>query len=93
MRRRYCNKLTPISTLRTQVTVSALIDSSLTKPRSSLIGPAAERQMADDMRQAAHREGGITDRDLELLGWTTGQVKELAGAANIRAQRLAGMTA
>ena len=92
MRRRHCNKLTPISTLRTQVTVSALIDSSLTKPRSSLMGPAAERQMADDMRQAAHREGGITDRDLELLGWTPGQVKELAGAANIRAQRLAGMT-
>ena len=93
MRRRYCNKLTPISTLRTQATVSALIDSSLTKPRASLTGEAATAQMAEDMRHAGQREGGITDRDLELLGWTAGQVKELAGAANIRAQRLAGMTA
>lgn len=93
MRRRHCNKLTSISTLRTQATVSALIDSSLIRPRASLSGEAATAQMAEDMRHASQREGGVTDRDLELLGWTAGQVEELAPAANIRAQRLAGMTA
>ena len=39
-----------------------------------------------------HRGGGVTDRDLELLGWTASQVKLIGADANLRAQALAGAT-
>jgi hypothetical protein len=89
-RRSTCNRLPAASTLTPQATVSAIIDSALVLPRADLSGEAAIAQMADDMRLASQREGGITDRDLELKGWTGDQVKMLAPRANIRAQQLAG---
>ena len=90
MRRRNCNRLPASSTLQPAITVSSLIDSALVRPRASLTGHKATAQMAEDMRQGGHREGGVTERDLELLGWTAAQVRDLAAAANIRAQSLAG---
>lgn len=91
MRRRYANRLPAApSRLCTQAAVSAIIDSALVPPRAGLTGEAAVAQMADDMRLASQREGGVTDRELELKGWTSAQVKALAPRANIRAQQLAG---
>jgi hypothetical protein len=91
MRRSTCNRLPASSTsLRPQAIVPAFIDTALVAPRASLSGDAAVAQMADDMRLTGHREGGMTERDLELKGWTFDQVKALAPRANLRAQRLAG---
>ncbi|QDM32068.1 hypothetical protein FNL55_12550 [Tardiphaga sp. vice352] len=85
-----CNRLPPApSTLRTQATVSALIDSAMVQPRAGLTGAAAVAQLADDMR----RSESITRDDLETLGWTSGQLDALAGKARTRAQRLAGASA
>jgi hypothetical protein len=91
MRRSTCNRLPAAgTTLRPQASVSALIDTSLVKPRATLRGETAVAQLAEDMRQNGQREGGVTDRDLELLGWTSGQLKEIGPQANLRAQALAG---
>jgi hypothetical protein len=92
-RRRHCNHLNASPSSRPpQPAISPLIDSALVSTRSKMSGHAAKVQMSEDMRQAGQREGGVTGSDLELLGWTETQVKELARDANIRAQRLAGMT-
>jgi hypothetical protein len=93
MRRRYCNRITAgPSFLPQPPTIPAFIDSALVKPRAGLEGQAAIRQLAEDMRQAAHREGGLSRDELQLMGWTSTQLDELAGRARIRAQSLAGMT-
>jgi hypothetical protein len=92
-RRSRCNRLTPApSILPAQATVPGYIATALVAPRAGLKGAAATAQMAEDMRQAGHREGGITEGDLQLLGWTKGQIAEIGAAANIRAQQLAGAT-
>ncbi len=80
------------STIRPAVTVSKLIDSAFVKPRGTLEGAAAVRQLADDMRQASQREGGITRDDLELLGWTPAQIDANAAPARALAQSLAELT-
>ncbi|MCG6203667.1 hypothetical protein LPW26_03375 [Rhodopseudomonas sp. HC1] len=73
--------------------VSKLIDSALTPARASLASSAAVKRMAEDMRQASQREGGITRDDLALLGWTSTQIDAHAAAARELAQSLAGLTA
>jgi hypothetical protein len=89
-RRTRCNHLNASpSTLRTQATVSALIDSAMVQPRAGLTGAAAVAQLADDMR----RSESITRDDLETLGWTPGQLDAIGGKARTRAQRLAGASA
>lgn len=75
------------------IEISKLIDSSFVKPRAAMSDADAKLQMANDMREASHREGGITREGLELLGWEAAQIDRLAGAARIKAQALAGMTA
>lgn len=92
MKRRHCNVLPAISTLAAQATVSTLIATALVSPRAGMPKAAAIRQMAEDMRQAGQREGGCSDRDLQLLGWTAGQIAEFADGANVLAQSLAGAT-
>lgn len=93
MRRSSCNRLPGIpSFIAPQATVPGFIDSALTKPRASLEGKSATRQMAEDMRQAGHREGGVTRDDLSRMGWTALQIDQHAAAANIQAQALAGAT-
>ncbi|WP_223967798.1 MULTISPECIES: hypothetical protein [unclassified Bradyrhizobium] len=46
--------------------------------------------MADDMRAASYREGGITEDDLERLGFTRSQIKAHAADARALAHQLAG---
>jgi hypothetical protein len=68
--------------------IPSYIDASTVAPRAGLFGDAAAVRMADDMRAAGHREGGVTRDDLELLGWTPQQVTDLSGKARNIAQRL-----
>jgi hypothetical protein len=93
MSRRHRHTLSPApTTIRAQAAVSALIDSALVKPRAGLTGGAATDRLADDMRQASQREGGISRDELEALGWTHAQLETLGSAARVKAQRLAGAT-
>lgn len=94
MRRSRCNvvKAGP-SSFRPALTIPAFIDSALTPPRAALQGETATRVMAEDMRQAAQREGGLSRDDMLLLGWTCSQIDALVPAARQRAQALAGLTA
>lgn len=90
-RRRYTNCLPASSTpARHQPAIPAFIDSSIVAPRADLSGDAATAQMADDMRVASQREGGISRDELEALGWLPGQVTAIAGKARTRAQQLSG---
>ncbi|WP_420133977.1 hypothetical protein [Rhodopseudomonas sp.] len=73
--------------------VSDLIDTALPPARAGLKGPAAVKRLADDMRQASQREGGITRDELELLGWTSEQLDTHAAAARQHAQALSVVTA
>jgi hypothetical protein len=82
-----CNRLPAARTLKPQVTVSALIESALVRPRASLSGTDAVAQLADDMR----RSETATRADLETMGWDRDQLNDtLIGKARVRAQRLAG---
>ena len=93
MRRSTCNRLPPLKRPPLPYGagfVPAFIDSALVPPRAQLAPAAAVKRMADDMRQAAHREGGVTADDLESLGWSRGQVKTYAADARALAQALAG---
>ncbi len=93
MRRSHCNRLPGIRLFPAAViTIPGFIDNSLVKPRAGLEGNAATAQLADDMRQAGSREGGISRDDLKLLGWTSAQLDALGDKARQRAQNLAGMT-
>lgn len=71
-------------------TVPGFIDTALVKPRAGLSDADATRQMADDMRLGAFREGGVTRESLALLGYTTAQIDRLGDRARQRAQQLAG---
>lgn len=91
MRRSSCNRLSSRpSFLPSQPSIPAFIDSALVKPRAAMTGAAAVRQLADDFRQAYHREGGVDSLHLKALGWTAAQLIEYGDAANVRAQALAG---
>lgn len=92
MRRSTCNRLPGVtSALPRSITISELIDTSIAKPRAHLIGREAEHQLADDMRAAYQREGGIGRDELMGLGWTGKQLDgPLAEKARSRAQQLAG---
>jgi hypothetical protein len=93
MRRSTCNRLPGISRpLAAVPQIPPYIKSALVKPRAGLEGHAATAQLAEDMRQASSREGGISRDDLELLGWTPAQLDALGAKARQRAQALAGMT-
>lgn len=77
------------STLRPDIVISPLIESSFVRPRAGLSGGAALRQLADDMRQTSSRDGGVSSDDLQLLGWTAAQLGTLAADARVLAQALA----
>lgn len=88
---RHCNRLPPLpGRPAVRYPVPAFIDSALVLPRATLAPTAAVKRMADDMRQACWREGGITAGDLEALGWTSCQVKTIAADARALAQSLEG---
>ena len=68
-----------------------LISSNVFRPRSPLKGREAIEQMADDMRIAAARSGGVTSDDLALIGWSRAQILVHGDAARELAHRLAGV--
>jgi hypothetical protein len=94
MRRfRHCNRLpAQPSFIAARPAIPAFIATSLIKPRAAMNDAAATRQMAEDMRAAESRDGGISADELEALGFTRAQVKTLAAAARQRAQALAEAT-
>lgn len=81
------------TTFQPQPTIPCYIATSFVKPRAGLPDDVAKRQMASDMREASHREGGMTRDDLKLLGWTGAQIDRLGDAARVRAQAMSGMMA
>lgn len=93
MRRSTCNRLTPgRSFLAAAPSIPSFIATSFVKPRAAMSPAEATRQMAEDMRAAAYREGGISQDELETLGFTLAQIKTLGAAARQRAQLLATAT-
>lgn len=74
------------------ITIAPFIDSSLVSARSAMSRDQAIRQMASDMREAAHREGGVTSDGLELLGFTPAQIADLVRPARVMANKLAALT-
>lgn len=91
MRRPSCNRLPAlIRATAAQATVPDYIDTALVKPRSPLSPSETIKRMADDMRAASYREGGITEDDLERLGFTRSQIKAHAADARALAHQLAG---
>lgn len=80
------------STPRPRPTIPNFIDTSLVRARSALSDGEATRQMASDMREAAYREGGLTEHGLELLGYTPRQITSLVPPARIMANELAGLS-
>lgn len=83
-------KLPGVTTaLPTPLKIAPYIATSAVPPRSELGREDAIRQMAEDMREAHYREGGIDRDGLELLGYTTEQITSLAASARRRANRLA----
>lgn len=89
---RRTRQLPGLSLLRPQPAIPGFIDSAVVSPRAEMDDIAATKQMARDMQEASHREGGMTRSALELLGYTPQQIDRLAGAAGRKAQVLAGMT-
>lgn len=78
-----------VTTTFRRFNVPAFIDSSAVPPRADMSDAAATRQMAQDMREAAYREGGMTRDALQLLGYTAAQIDRLVPAARLQADRLA----
>jgi hypothetical protein len=72
--------------------VPNFISTSLVPPRAAMSDDAATRQMAEDMRAAGYREGGISADDLETLGFTSEQIDRLGRAAARQAHALSAMT-
>lgn len=72
--------------------VPNFISTSLVPPRAAMTDEAATRQMAEDMRASAYREGGISADDLETLGFTSEQIGRLGRAAARQAHALSAMT-
>lgn len=96
MRRRYrhCNRLPGCRQPRSrpQPAIPAYIETSLVPARAGLSGDNAVARMAQDMREAAYREGGLTEDGMALLGWTPGQIKLHAADARTLANRQAVMS-
>ena len=75
---------------RPQPRIPDYIPTSFVQPRAAMPDTTAIGQMADDMREGAYREGGVTEEDLKVKGWTAGQIKRLAEPARHLAQQRAG---
>lgn len=88
-----CNRLPGASnTQKPQPAIPTFIASSLVPARAALSRDDAIRQMASDMREAAHREGGMTAEGLELLGYTPEQIATLVRPARLMANKIAALT-
>lgn len=88
--RRYPRPSAP-SALRPQPQIPKFIATSFVQPRAAMPDSVAIGQMAEDMREGAYREGGVTENDLMVRGWTAEQIKRIAAPARQLAQRRTGM--
>lgn len=79
------------SYFKAQPRIPDFIATSFVQPRAAMPDGTAIGQMADDMREAAYREGGVTEDDLKVKGWTPAQIKRLGDDARQLAQQRAGM--
>lgn len=75
---------------RPQPRIPDFIATSFVHLRSAMPDTTAIGQMAEDMREGAYREGGVTEDDLKVKGWTPAQIKRLSDDARQVAQRRAG---
>lgn len=92
-RRSHCNRLPARgSRLLPQATVPDFIDTSMVPARSTLPESKIVSRMASDMREAAYREGGLTENGMKLLGYTPAQIKLHADAARQLADQQAALT-
>lgn len=90
---RRCNTLPGVASAPKPLPkIAPFIASSLVPARSAMKPADAIRQMASDMREAAHREGGVTSEGLELLGYTPEQIIALVRPARVMANKLAELT-
>lgn len=78
------------TTFQPRPTIPAFIPTSFVHPRAAMPDTTAIGQMADDMREGSYREGGVTEDDLKVKGWTVAQIKRLSDDARQVAQRRAG---
>lgn len=74
-------------TIGLTVTVTPLVRADLRAP------DRIRRQMASDLRGRLALDGGVGAQDLELIGWTSAQIKAHAPDAITLARRLAGIDA
>lgn len=72
-------------------TIPDFIPTSFVQPRGLMPDSTAIGQMAEDMREATYREGGVTEDDLKVKGWSAGQIKRLGDDARQLAQQRASM--
>ncbi len=90
MRRRHANRLPAApGQIQQQPSIPSFIASAIAPKRAQLKDGAAVNQLAEDMRAAYHREGGISHDELLGLGWTAAQLGSHAEKARSRAQHLA----
>lgn len=88
---RHCNRLPARpSFLPARPAIPGFIPTALVKPRAAMGPSETVRQMAEDMRAAESREGGVSIDELKALGFTAGQIKTHGDDARIRAQALSG---
>lgn len=79
-----------LTQLKLQV-AEAVAPTALNLARSTLSGPAAIRQLAEDLRIASSMVGeGVTRRDMVLKGWSYEQLTEYEALARQTAYELEG---
>ncbi len=86
MRRSFCNRLPGLTRRDASPSIPAFIATSFVAPRAQMTDVQATAQMAEDMRAGAYREGGVSEHDLEVLGFTPRQIRELGAHARRVAQ-------
>lgn len=69
--------------------IPTYIPTSFVQPRAAMADRTAIVRMAEDMREGAYREGGVTEHDLQVIGWLPAQIKRFGERARELAQRRA----
>ena len=90
-RRSTCNRL-PARRIkqRSRPSIPDFIATALVAPRAGLSPSDTVTRMAEDMREAAYREGGVSEADLLRRGYTATQIKLHGEDARALAQQLSG---
>jgi hypothetical protein len=92
MQSRRPRRLPGVTSTLSIIRISPLIGTCVVAPRSTMDKATATRQMASDMREAAYREGGMTEDGLMLLGYSDQQIATLVKPARALADQLAALS-